>query len=106
MLFLRLVERRRAEPCVAQRAAAVGALRDWLPAIYAATHCITSYPVGRLVRTHIPHACGEEAMMMGPIYETACLLAQGWHGHHRSRADRGRCRDADALVEAFTPLLF
>src|SRR5947207_12590193 len=57
-----------------------------------------------LVRTHIPHACGEEAMMMGPIYETACLLAQGWHGHHRSRADRGRCRDADALVEAFTPL--
>jgi hypothetical protein len=57
-----------------------------------------------LVRTHIPHACGEEAMMMGPIYETACLLAQGWHGHHRSRADRGRCRDADALVEAFRPL--
>jgi len=38
-----------------------------------------------LVRTHIPHACGEEAMMMGPIYETACLLAQGWHGHHPSR---------------------
>src|SRR5438045_9277936 len=36
-----------------------------------------------LVRTHIPHACGEESMMMGPIYETACLLAQGWHGHHR-----------------------
>jgi hypothetical protein len=57
-----------------------------------------------LVRTHIPHACGEEAMMMGPIYETACLLAQGWHGHHPSRADRGRCRDADALVEAFRPL--
>ena len=41
-------KRRRAEPCVAQRAAAVGALRDWLPAIYAATHCITSYPVGPL----------------------------------------------------------
>jgi len=57
-----------------------------------------------LARTHIPHACGEEATRMGPIYETACLLAQGWHGHHPSRADRGMCRDADALVEAFTPL--
>jgi hypothetical protein len=45
---LHSVERRRAEPCVAQRAAAVGALRNWLPAIYAASHCITSYPVGRL----------------------------------------------------------
>jgi hypothetical protein len=56
-----------------------------------------------VVRTHIPHTCGEEAMMMGPIYETACLLAQGWHGHHRSRADRGRCRDADALLGTFTP---
>src|SRR3979409_990425 len=38
-----------------------------------------------LVRTHIPHACGEEAMMMGPLYETACLVAQGWHGHHPSK---------------------
>jgi hypothetical protein len=73
MLFLRWVERRRAEPCVAQRAAAVGALRNWLPAIYAAAHCITSYPVGRLQPgTHIPHACGEEATGMRPIYEAAC----------------------------------
>ena len=58
--FLHSVERRRAEPCVAQRAAAaVGALRNWLPAIYAAAHCITSYPVGRLQPgTHIPHVCG------------------------------------------------
>jgi hypothetical protein len=47
LVFLHSVERRRAEPCVAQRAAAVGALKDWLPAIYAASHCITSYPVGR-----------------------------------------------------------
>src|SRR6266498_1084171 len=54
--------------------------------------------------THIPHACGEEATRMRPIYETACLLAQGWHGHHPSRADRGRCRDADAFVEVVTPL--
>ena len=46
MRFFHSVQRRRAEPCVAQRAAAVGALRDWLPAIYAAAHCITSYPVG------------------------------------------------------------
>ena len=46
--FLRSVEWRRAEPCVAQRAATVGALRDWLPAIYAAAHCITSYPVGSM----------------------------------------------------------
>jgi hypothetical protein len=38
--------RRRAEPCVAQRAAAVDERWDWLPAIYAADHCITSYPVG------------------------------------------------------------
>src|SRR5882724_12907950 len=53
----------------------------------------------RLIRTHIPHACGEEATRMRPIYETACLLAQGWHGHHPSRADRGRCRDADAFLK-------
>jgi len=32
---------------------------------------------------------------MGPIYETACLLAQGWHGHHPSRADRGNRRDTE-----------
>jgi hypothetical protein len=54
-----------------------------------------------LVRTHIPHACGEEATRMGPIYESGLLLAQGWHGHHPSRADRDKCRDADAFVEAF-----
>src|SRR4249920_4170726 len=52
-----------------------------------------------LARTHIPHACGEEATRMRPIYETA-LLALGWHGHHPSRADRGRCRDADAFVKS------
>jgi hypothetical protein len=39
--------------------------------------------------THIPHACGEEAMRMGPIYKSAVVSAQGWHGHHPSRADRG-----------------
>jgi len=39
-------QRRRAEPYAAQRAAAVGRRKDWLPAIAAATHCITSYPVG------------------------------------------------------------
>src|SRR6266704_4890668 len=55
-----------------------------------------------MARTHIPHACGEEAERMRPIYETACLLAHGWHGHHPSRADHGRCRDADALVKSFT----
>jgi hypothetical protein len=54
-----------------------------------------------MARTHIPHACGEEAMRMRPIYETACLLALGWHGHHPSRADRGRCRDADAFVKSW-----
>src|SRR5450631_3444176 len=53
-----------------------------------------------MARTHIPLACGEEAMRMRPIYETACLLALGWHGHHPSRADRGRCRDADAFVKS------
>src|SRR4051812_38761513 len=55
-----------------------------------------------LAHTHIPHACGEEATRMGPIYESG-LLAQGWHGHHPSRADRGKCRDADAFVELVTP---
>src|ERR1700686_1016107 len=58
----------------------------------------------RLARTHIPHACGEEATRMSPIYKAACLLAQGWHGHHPSRVDPGTCPDADALVEAFKPL--
>src|SRR5438445_5619469 len=82
---------RRAEPCVAKRAAAALS-RDWLPEISAA-HCITSYPVGPLVRTHIPHACGEEAMRMRLIYKTAVGLALGWHGHHpsRPRAARRRC---------------
>src|SRR5437868_9232311 len=44
---------------------------------------------GRTIRsvTHIPHACGEEAMRMSPIYKTAVCSAQGWHGHHPSRAD-------------------
>jgi hypothetical protein len=56
-----LAERRRAEPCAAQRAAAVEVREDWLPKL-AAAHSITSYPAG-LYRpvTHIPHACGEEA---------------------------------------------
>lgn len=51
-----------------------------------------------LIRTHIPHACGEEATRMRPIYKSAWLSAQGWHGHHPSRADRDDCRGADALV--------
>jgi hypothetical protein len=42
-----------------------------------------------LVRTHIPHACGEEAMRMRPIYKTAVCSAHGWHGHHPSRTGRG-----------------
>src|SRR5882757_8640263 len=53
-----------------------------------------------MAHTHIPHACGEEATRMRPIYETACFLALGWHGHHPSRADRGRCRDADAFAKS------
>jgi hypothetical protein len=53
-----------------------------------------------MARTHIPLACGEEAIRMRPIYETACSLALAWHGHHPSRADRGRCRDADAFVKS------
>jgi hypothetical protein len=41
------VERRSAEPCVAQRvAAAVDVRKDWLP-INAVAHSITSYPVGQ-----------------------------------------------------------
>src|SRR5215831_4080610 len=63
------VKGRRAEPCVAQRADRAPSV-DWLPRI-AAAHCITSYPVGPLIRTHIPHACGEEAMRMRPIYAPA-----------------------------------
>src|SRR5437667_12653641 len=58
-----------------------------------------------LARTHIPHACGEESHVgMGPIYKTAVVLARGWHGHHPSRADRGKCRGAGASV-AFVTLL-
>src|SRR5579864_8166335 len=66
--------RRRAEPCVAQRADAVDEHWDWLPAIDAAVHRITSYSVGPLVRTQIPHACGEEAMRMRPIYSNGCVF--------------------------------
>src|SRR5437879_4474587 len=45
---------------------------------------------GRTTRSvaHIPHACGEEATRMRPIYDDGYCLAQGWHGHHPSRADR------------------
>src|SRR5947207_6751939 len=58
-----------------------------------------------LARTHIPHTCGEESHVgMGPIYKTAVVLARGWHGHHPSRADRGKCRSAGASV-AFVTLL-
>jgi hypothetical protein len=53
------VRGRRAEPCVAQRVDRAPS-EDWLPK-FAADHCITSYPVGPMVRTPIPHACGEEA---------------------------------------------
>ena len=48
--------------------------------------------------THIPHACGEEAMRMRPIYKTAVCSAQGWHGHHPSRAD---CGEAQRPVRLF-----
>src|SRR5215204_5428544 len=55
--------------------------QDWLPEIYAA-HCITSYPVG-LLRPYPHSACLRRgSQRMGPIYEAAVLLAQGWHGHH------------------------
>ena len=43
---------------------------------------IISEPTSRI------HAV-KEAMRMGPIYEAAVVAAQGWHGHHPSRADRG-----------------
>src|SRR5215207_222438 len=56
---------------------------------------------GCFARTHIPRACGEEAKRMGPIYETAVLLAQGWHGHHPSRADRGKRCGAAALIDVY-----
>jgi hypothetical protein len=58
-----LPARRRAEPCVSQRAAALARSQDWLPSY--ADHCITSYPVGSLARTQIPHASGEEATRNG-----------------------------------------
>jgi hypothetical protein len=80
------VRGRRAEPCVAQRADRAPG-EDWLPKI-AAARCITSYPVGPNVRTHIPHACGEEAMRMRPFYEAAGS-ALGWHGHHPSSSGGG-----------------
>src|SRR5215211_5505198 len=74
--------------------------QDWLPEIYAA-HCITSYPVGLLCP--YPHsACLRRgSQRMGPIYETAVLLAQGWHGHHPSRADRGKRCGAAALIDVY-----
>jgi len=57
----------------------------------------------RPVRTHIPHACGEEAMRMRPIYKTAVCSAHGWHGHHPSRTGRGRRAAAPARSMRFMP---
>src|SRR5205823_14217877 len=51
-----------------------------------------------LARTHIPHACGEEATRMRPIYDDGYCLAQGWHGHHPSRADRVAMRRGAPVV--------
>lgn len=87
-----LGERRRAEPCVAQRAAAVEVREDWLPK-FAATHSITSYPVEphRPVPTFRMLAA-RKPRRMRPIYDIGFMLAQGWHGHHPSCADRGFAR--------------
>ncbi len=55
---------------------------------------------GRTTRSaaHIPHACGEEATRMRPIYDDGYCLAQGWHGHHPSRADRVAMRRGAPVV--------
>src|SRR4029077_898753 len=82
------VRGRRARPCEAARADRIPG-EDWLPKTAAASHCITSYPVGSFILTHIPHACGEEATRMRPIYKTAVCSAHGWHGHHPFRTGRG-----------------
>lgn len=94
----------RAEPWVEQRAlTAIGEHGDWLPAICAADRCIHLIS-GRiaLTRTHIPHCRGEEATRMGPIYKTAFVLAQGWHGHHPSRAGRGNCPQRDVSLKSLS----
>ena len=55
---------------------------------------------GRTTRSvaHIPHACGEEATRMRPIYDDGYCLAQGWHGHYPSRADRVAMRRGAPVV--------
>src|SRR5581483_7653720 len=80
--------------------AAVDAHWDWLPAICAATHCITSYPVDRLGR--YPHSA---CLRRGSHEDETHLRSRrqscrtlGWHGHHPSRADRGRSRSAHAFA--------
>src|SRR5205807_6610466 len=80
---------RRAEPCVAQRAATVDTREDWLPEI-AVAHSITSYPVGP--RGPYPHSAYMPARKprgWDPSTTAAVCVAQGWHGHHPSRARRG-----------------
>ena len=59
---------------------------------------------GRTTRSvaHIPHACGEEATRMRPIYDDGYCLAQGWHGHHPSRADRVAMRRGAPVVSRYT----
>ena len=74
-----------AQPCVG--AGALAGSWDWLPAN--AGHCITSYPVGPAVRTHIPYAHGEGSPRgWDPSTRSAVVSAQGWHGHHPSRLAR------------------
>jgi hypothetical protein len=50
--------------------------------------------------THIPHACGEDARRMGPIYKAAVQSAIGWHGHHPSTLTCGN-RRAGAFVDPY-----
>ena len=102
--FLVFGERRRAEPCVAQRAAAVGrsgtGFRRFMQHLTASPHIRSDrhgpYPHSACLRRGSHE---DETHLRSGLF-----VAQGWHGHHPSRADRGRCRDADALVEAFTSL--
>jgi len=46
-----------------------------------------------------PHsACSRRGSHDDGTHLRNSLFVGPRHGHHRSRADRGRCRDADALV--------
>src|SRR5439155_21630198 len=50
----------------------------------------------------IPDACDAEATRMRPIYDDGYCLAQGWHGHHPSRADRVAMRRGAPVVSRYT----